>query len=376
MADTVKQALARRGLLNQIVLPPLVDGLLDAMTTPGTVPDGPDVAGEGLSFAERRSLGSLALDLTPPAHPLAYRLVSDASSFRFWLVLNSGAPERKVFDFAKGAVGVALKAAQRATKGDEEFLVPAPGEVAIKGLDVALLVEGRAGEPARVSLSPTVGQPRGMVALSLDPPTVLVGDSGFVLEFGTPGSFVIHDADDAAAPGETVLDGTRVPMRADDPAWRGMVARKLRFYLPRGVPWLGGHAVDACFEIGMGAGEGIDLAVATRVPPKDTRPGIAVRIECRDPAATGLQDFLPTLVEASMELPLDGKELSVPDAGGGFKTLAGKPVVARARFARSSADPVTRLTLGIESQGAPRSPRMAACAIARTVSAGASSSGC
>lgn len=139
MSDTIKQALIRRGLLNQIVLPPLVDELLDAMTTRDKVPDGPDVfREEDVSFAERKSLGFLALDLTPPEHALSYRLVSDVSSFRFWLVLNSGAPERKVFDFATGAAGVALKAAQRVTEGDEEFLVPAAGDVSIKGLDVAL----------------------------------------------------------------------------------------------------------------------------------------------------------------------------------------------------------------------------------------------
>ena len=84
-------------------------------------------------------------------------------------------------------------------------------------------------------------------------------------------------------------------------------------------------------------------AISTRIPPKGSRPGIDVIIECRDPTATGLQDFIPTLVEASMELPLDGTHQDAPN--GGFDLLAGKPVIARARFARSVAEPETRITI-------------------------------
>jgi hypothetical protein len=351
--DTIKQALERRGQLKRIILPPALDELLAALVTDNAVPDAGDAAG-AVTLAGRKQLGFLALDLTLPPDPLQYKLVSDADGFRFWLELNSAAPARKVFEFAMTSPGAVLTAATRNTAGDEEFLEPATGDVSITGLAVALLAEGRAGQVASLSLSPTVGQPAGIVGLGLSPPTVLLGSSGFGIEFGTAeaeNGLVIDTSGDDAAPGQTILNGAPLPMRADDPAWRGMIARHLRFYLPRGVPWLGGHAVDACFEIGMGAGEGIDLVLATSVPAKEGRPAIAVTIECRDPAATGLQDFLPTLVEASMELPLDDKQLDVAGAGDGFRIAAGKPVIARARYSRSSADPVSVVTLSVESQG-------------------------
>ena len=51
-----------------------------------------------------------------------------------------------------------------------------------------------------------------------------------------------------------------------------------------------------------------------------------------------------------MELPLDGK--TQPSPGGGFTPLAGKPVVARLRFARSVAEPRDHASpFAVESQG-------------------------
>jgi len=52
-----------------------------------------------------------------------------------------------------------------------------------------------------------------------------------------------------------------------------------------------------------------------------------VRIEGRDPAASGLSGFVPTLVELAMELPLDGHQESFgPQA---LTIAAGKPVRVR-----------------------------------------------
>lgn len=350
--DTIKQALGRRGLLQHVALTPALDGLLDSLacTVPAKVPDGDDVTGK-VTFASNQKLGFLALNLTPPATPLDYRLITEAGGtvFRFWLVLSSLSPASKVFDFATGAAGVVLKAASYQASGDQEKLVPAAGDVSIQGIAVALLIEGRVGQTATLNLTPTVGQPAGVIELQLVPKTVLIGDSGFGLEFADDGAFFIDDSTEAVPTGKTLINGAEVVTRADTPAWRGLGVRHARFYVPPGVPFLGGHAVDAYVEVGTAAGDGIDLAISTHIPPKDSRPGIDVMIECRDPAATGLQDFIPTLVELSMKLPLDG--MSQPSAGGGITLLAGKPVIARARFARSVSDPETRLTLSVESQG-------------------------
>ena len=132
--------------------------------------------------------------------------------------------------------------------------MPTPGDVSISGLAIALLIEGKAGQAATLRFSPTVGEPAGIVEVQMVPPTVLIGSSGFGLEFvgsdGKPGGFVIDDASDAAPAGRTLINGTPVVTKADDPTWRGLAVRHARFYLPSGTPFLGGHAVDAYVEVG------------------------------------------------------------------------------------------------------------------------------
>ena len=356
MPDTIKQALERRGLLAHVVLPPPIDELLGALTSAAAVPDGDDVTGK-VTLSAKKTLGFLALDITPPPVPVDFKLVTNPAthSFRFWLVLNSAAPARKVFDFAAGAAGVVLKAAAKKATANEELLEPdlAAPPVSIAGVAVALLIEGDPTHPATIRLTPTVGMPPGIVELQLVPSTVLIGGSTFGLELptvnGIPGALVIDDSQDTKPSGQTVLDGQAITTRADDPTWRGLVVRNARFYIPSGAPFLGGHAVDAFVEVGTAPGEGINLAISTHIPPAGSRPGIGVIIECVDPSAQGLQDFIPTFVEASMELPLDGTTQSAP--GGGFKILAGKPVIARLRFARSVANPEMTATFSVESQG-------------------------
>jgi len=356
MAVTIRTLIDNRGLLKVITLPPTIDELLAALELVENPPLGtPNEPTGHVKVIANKSIGFFVLNATPPLESYEYDLRIDpvAQSFRCWVVLNSAPPLKKVFDFAAGAAGVVFTAAKYESSNDEERLVATPGDVSISGLAIALLIEGKAGQAATLRFSPTVGEPAGIVEVQMVPPTVLIGGSGFGLEFvgsdGKPGGFVIDDASDAAPAGRTLINGTPVVTKADDPTWRGLAVRHARFYLPSGTPFLGGHAVDAYVEVGTAPGEGIDVVISTHVPPKDSRPGIEVTIECRDPAATGLQDFIPTLVEAAMELPLDGMHQDSP--GGGFNILAGKPVIARLRFARSVADPETKITLAVESQG-------------------------
>jgi len=93
--------------------------------------------------------------------------------------------------------------------------------------------------------------------------------------------------------------------------------------------------------------------VQTEVPPKGDRPGIQVCIECRDPMATGLDGFVPTLVEAVMELPLKDRS---ENFGQSITFGAGQPVRARLRYARTPAQagtaPTSQVSLALESQGA------------------------
>ena len=183
----------------------------------------------------------------------------------------------------------------------------------------------------------------------------MLGGTGFGLEIVDGVAF--DDTTDASPPGQTLIDGAVIATPADNPTWRGIAVRNARFYLPRGVPLLGGHAVDAHLEIGRTPTPGIDLVVTAKIPSlagPGGRPGITVRIECQDPTATGLSSFVPTLVEAAMELPLDQNQQSFGGAAPQTITFAaGKPVIVRARFSRlpQASPPETRISLAVEAQG-------------------------
>jgi hypothetical protein len=350
---TIKDHLNAHGWLTNILLPPAVDELLNALH-PKELTVNPEVPGTA-GLDPGKKLGFLALNLTPGVDvgyllrikPGDTPIQGDGTfgGFRLWVDLTAGGTRQEFFEFAEGTAGLVLTAAERDPA--EERLTPKGGGVKILGLKAAILVDATAGEQATMRLSPTVGEEPGIIALTLDPPTVLIGSTEFGLEFPDP-AFVIDDSTDAAAPGQTVLNGVVKVVSADTKEWRGLIARSVRLYIPSGVPILGGHAVEAYIEVGTEPGEGIHLAISTRIPASGSLPAIDVTIECQDPTATGLQDFVPTLVEASMELPLDGHQDS---AGGGFELLAGKPVIARARFVRSAGDPDTHVTLAVESQG-------------------------
>jgi hypothetical protein len=268
-AVSIKQALNARKLLAHVVLPPHIDELLDALISPSDIdPEDDDVTGK-VTLGVRKSLGFLALDLTPQLLPVDFRLVTDftAHSFRFWLALHSAAGLSRVFEFATGAAGAVLTPATH-PGGDANTLVATAGDVSISGAAVALLIEAAPGAPATLRLSPTIGAPAGIVELQLNPPAVLIGGTSFGFELpavnGIPGAFVIDDSSEAAPSGHTVINGTTLTTRADAAAWRGICVRNMRFYLPPGTPYLGGHAVSAYLEVGMAPGEGGRIASGDR----------------------------------------------------------------------------------------------------------------
>jgi hypothetical protein len=345
----LKQALADRGLLASVALPPAVEALLTALQPNGVVAVGADVRGTAHLSVSRQALGLLALDLQPPGPSIPYHLlVGDDGSFRLWLIVSATPPAARIFAFAVGAAGAVLRPATVMHEGAEEFLVEAPGEVTLTGVAATLLIEGRPGSTATLGLTPTDGAPRGLITLGLDPPTVLLGGSGFGLEL--PDGITIDDTTAAAAPGQTVIAGQVQPTGADRADWTGVVARRARLFLPRGVPYLGARAVEAYVEVGSAPGSGVDIGLSFDADTAPGMPGLHVVIECRDPAASGLQDFVPTLVEVAMTLPLDGPPPSVGERP--FAIAAGRPVVLRTRFTRQPGDPATRVTTAVESQGA------------------------
>ena len=309
------------------------------------------------------SLGSLKLDLIAPSDERTYVLSligphASRTGFRFALSLNEG-PQKPLFNLVQSLPGHVLKAATRHPSGgdppeDAEWLEEIPGAppVALTGAEAWMVIRGKTGGSVEILISPNKFAPDDVIVLGLEPPTVLLGGTGFGLELTSGVAF--DDADDAVPPGKTMIDGVAIDTPADQPAWRGIAVRTARFFLPKGVPFLGGHAVDAHLQIGRAPTPGIDLLILAKVPPNGDRPGIDVRIECRDPTATGIDSFVPTLVEVVMELPTPGRtEAAAP--GGPLTLGGGKPVKVRARFSRKptgpGVQPLMELSMAVESQG-------------------------
>lgn len=349
---SVWDRLKSEGVPARVIIPAPIEALLSGLLiqTSGSVPNGE--AGDLTFGVQQQALGAFDLDLTPPG-PDARRYVltfegppNARTAFRLGVQLTkqgeSGTP---VFRMLATLPGHALVPAVLKTAAGKEWLEPDPvnaGPVRLAGLDPALVIKGREGQEAVKTVAATVEGPDGIVRLTLAPATVLLGQTGLGLQVGE-GVIVDDSTDDAV-----VLPG----QPAEAPAWRGLLIPGARLFLPESVPFIGGHAVAARLTIGRAPTPGIDLVLEATVPADGDRPEIRVRIECHDPTAFGLSSFVPTLVEASMVLPLDRQESFT---GGTVAFISGKPVVARARWARPPqppAEPVRmEFALAIESQG-------------------------
>ncbi|TIU24015.1 MAG: hypothetical protein E5W38_31235, partial [Mesorhizobium sp.] len=123
------------------------------------------------------------------------------------------------------------------------------------------------------------------------------------------------------------------------------------------MPFFGGQPIRGYFAVPTGPG-GIQLVVETSVLPKPATgeasavPGFSIRIECIDPTARGLSGLTPTLISATVDLPINNRSLPLEQLGN-LTFLGGEPVRATATFAR---DPVNdagtmRFALGLSSQG-------------------------
>lgn len=351
--------LADEGLLSRLVVDTAARGLLTSLQIqdPEPAPSAREVWTVVFGVVEQ-ALGVLDLNLIPPGpnDPRQYVLTFKGpalarTGFRLAVSLHEG-PQKPLLTFLPSLAGKVLTAAERVTGPDSEWLEPLAGVTTqLTGAGVWLVVEGQAGGAVSISLSPNSDPPDDVITLALDPIHALLGNSGFGLSIPNGVSFDFTDV--AAVPGPTVVDGSALSTPADTPSWRGLVVRHARLFLPQGVPFLGGHAVDAHVQVGLAPTPGIDLVIHANVPPQGDRPGIGVRVECRDPSASGLSSFVPTLVEMAMELPLDGRQEAFGNTA--LKLAAGKPVRVRATYARKPAPPGTpdtaEFSLAIESQG-------------------------
>jgi hypothetical protein len=339
------------GLLQGVLLSPQIEALLSALQVDAATISGP--AGGIQTGVSQLGADShplfFDLSLAPFGPPLPFKLTPRADGFDLAFDLGQVPPATRLADMVAAGTGQVLHAAtHNGVAGAEEWLVDNGGAVKVVGATLALVIEGRRGSVAGMRLGPSMDQPDGVVKLALDPPTVMLGSSGFGLEL--PDGFFIDMSSSAAPEQPAMVDGQSIALPGDAPAWKGLSIRNARFYLPESVPLFGRTAVDANVEIGLDPA-GIALTADAHVPAQDGRPAMTVHIECVDPTATGIASFVPTLVEVAVELPVDGYQEEV--GGAPLRFLASRPLIARARFSREAggSDTPTRLSIGIESQG-------------------------
>jgi hypothetical protein len=380
MPDSIRDLLAASGVLGHVVLSSEIELTLTALEVAGPTGDlGGGITTGAVSLTHDLSKSPIpgfdfALGLPEPGITVPFKLrlepPSDPTSFKFWLQLADEEHALAIFTFVEGIPGFALTGATRVVHPDGSIHLQAlptsdpksrprlvsrsvePGAT----LGPALLVTGSATSPASIRFTPDTDSTEGVIALGLEPSAVVFGSSN--IGFDCP-SLIIDDSETAAGPGAgaPALDPPKASIDADTPSWRGILARELDFYLPANVPLFGGQPIKGYLAIPRGQG-GVELVVETNVPPRESpsRPGFGIRIECLDPTANGLSGLVPTLISASMELPLDGSKAGFPKEGGGTEEItfgAGKPVRATATLSR---DPVNapgdfKVAVGAAAQG-------------------------
>jgi hypothetical protein len=383
MVDSIKSLLANSGVLGHVVLPPDIELILSALETDGAIND----LGSGIrtgqvkltSDLSKSPLPGLDFSLGVPTgivKPAPFKLKLEPevnpTSFKFWLVLSKQGQTFFVFRFLDTLPALALTGASLVNNPDSTVsLAPLPDSDSRKkpalvsrsdeaGSDLApsLLIQGSGAAPASMRFTPDTDSTEGIVAFGIEPDTVVFGTSG--IGFKLP-ALVIDDSETAKAPGSGApdLDPPIAALPADENSWRGIIARELDFYLPADVPLFGGRAIKGYFAFAFGA-SGAELVVESKVPAQPQTAGqpghlgYSIRIECRDPTAKGLSGLVPTLITATMELPLDGSQGTFND--GSNKSLgfaAGKPVIVATTFSRNpvNKEDVFRIAIGVAAQG-------------------------
>lgn len=387
---TIKELLVSLGALASVVLPPEIDILLSLLEVtaapsdpdplwppPPSDPPDPRITTGWVKLNEggqESPIPGLDFGLHVPTGSAGNApfkiLVEDPpeQGFKFWLMLSKAEKVYFAYRFLQRVAGLGLTGATLETSTDGRvslaarsgsdaapILVCRSTEVGAQ-LAPSLLVVGTTDSPASIRFTPDTDSVEGVVAFGLEPKEVVFGGSniGFVCPVMT-----IDDSGTATAPGLGApgLDPPLDRIDADDKAWRGLLAREIDFYLPADLPYIGGRAIKGYLAIPFGHG-GVHLVVETKVPPhaaegaQPSRLGFSVRIECIDPTARGLSGLLPTLISASLALPLNGAKPPIGDLGP-ITFVAGEPVTLTLTLAR---DPVNApgmfsLTIALQSQG-------------------------
>ncbi|MGY5775083.1 hypothetical protein [Rhizobium sp. LEGMi135b] len=382
MPGSIKQFLKDHNVLRSVVLPIEIDTLLSLLIPLAEPTDeGGGIFTGDIHLSDNLSkspLPGLDLALTAPTSAIQsapFKLKLEPTAFQFWLVFSKQGQVGAAFKLLDKLPGFVFTGAHRVTTPDgreglEAFPADHPKHMPLivsrsteagAVLGPALLISGSAAAPASLRFTPDTDSTEGVVAFGFEPPAVVFGNTN--IGFECP-AFVIDDSATAPPDARHGAPGLQPPLptiAADAPVWRGFLARELNFYLPRDLPIFGGHAIRGYFALPFGPG-GANLTVETTVPAepaaadRPARLGYSLRIECLDPTASGMSGLVPTLITASLELPLDGALGSFTDKNGSARTLtfaAGKPVRVTATLSR---DPVNtpsdlKVSIGVSAQG-------------------------
>lgn len=369
MSGSIKTLLQTHGVLRHVILPMEIDtllSLLEPVANPTDMGDGIFIGDVAITNALSQSpLPGFDLALALPTgvvDPVPFKLKIEPTSFKFWLVLARQGQACVAFRLLDRLPGFALTGAFRHVDEDGDVSLQAlPAEDPRQRprlvcrspetgaeLGPALLVSGAAGSPATLRFTPDTDSTEGVVSMGFDPPEVLFGNSG--IGFSCP-TLVLDDSEHAIPPG-TLPAGTKGPEEAP---WRGLLAREVEFFLPARLPVFGGQPIQGFFAIPFAGPARMvveaEVPARTSGPGQRSRLGHRVRIECMDPTASGFGALVPTLLSASLDLPLDDRPHSFNQHSLTF--ASGKPVRVTATLAR---DPVNaagdfRVVLAVSAQG-------------------------
>ena len=329
--ETLRQALVRLKAADRVVVPPDVGAFLDSfglVGTPTTSSFSDKVVVQGAT--KLFGFADLALDPGGPEIDVDVAVVGPAA-----------APTGFRIDL-KPLDCLALPDTLRPALLQNGALVSVgAGRVRVRGA-LVIRVEGNAGGTAQLRvLAP--GGDDGVVTLALDPPTVLVGDSGLGFDFA--GGLVLDDSIGEAPPPLSPAPSPAPP--SSETSWRGVAIRGARLHLPAGTPLLAGRPVGVAFEVGNPAG--LWGRAKASLGAAGGEPAVDVTVEWDDPAARSLGDALPTLVELVATVPVSGRSVG---GGATSATLEGpQSLTLRGRFARDLRAPAPKMVLTLAVGG-------------------------
>ena len=328
---TIADILRGQGAFATVAVPPAIGELLESLTDLSTTP---------ATARVERTLAIFGFPALSVAVGVTVRHEIEVpgpsgSAFRVTLRADPSAAAQPIRLTDKPVVPF-LVPAQRVTEGTEgtpafrEHLQadPTRSDIRLLAGNLGIRVEGVPGSVARLELVPAPG-PDGVVELALDPPFVLLGETGFGLDLRN--GVVIDDSPTAAPPPAIDSNGQPIASVTDDPAWRGIALRGGRLFLPGAVPIFGGAAI--AFDLALSRPSGAFGRAAVELDSHEGVGPIDAVVEWNDPTATGLFDLVPTRAELSYEWQPGGTTLT-PPAGPPIALPADGALRLSASFAR------------------------------------------